>query len=53
MTLIDEAELGGKPCQVGLPAGKALQRRTHAESQAVAGDGCAGRRAEDPAQMVW
>jgi hypothetical protein len=52
MALICEGKISGEPCKVALPAGDALQRRTHAETNAVAGDRRTGRGTEDAAQMV-
>jgi hypothetical protein len=52
MALIREGKVGGEPCEVEVPAGNTLQRRTHAETNAVARDRRTGRGTEDSAQMV-
>jgi hypothetical protein len=52
VALIDEAELGGQAREVLLAAREPLQRAAHTQSHPMTGDGLAGQRAKDSAEMM-
>jgi hypothetical protein len=52
VTLIAEPDIGGQARQVVLAACKSLQRRSHAESHAMAGDRVARRGTEGAAEVM-
>jgi hypothetical protein len=52
VALVCEAEFGGEACDVGLSVGEAVEGGSHAQPDAMAGDGVSGDRMENAAEVV-